>query len=228
MKAIFKSSTLAHGPMGRTIELTQEFVQRRREFIDANFGKQLHDPVMVESAHGKHVHIATLADAGTAIPECDGLFTEVPNLPIMITHQDCVPIVIFDVEGSFVCVLHAGWRGVIAGILPEALRIIGEKGKTLKDLNCFFGPALQNCHFEVGADVADQFRMITPYSVIEREGKFFVDMDEALLVQAVKGGMDRTRLTISGDCTFHDQQYASWRREKDAQKNMITVAMLAM
>jgi hypothetical protein len=226
MKVIFKTSTRADGPMGRTVALNPEFVQRRREFVDVNFGKQALDPVMVESAHGRHVHIATLKDSGRAIPTCDGLFTEIPNLPIMITHQDCVPIVLFDDEATFVCALHAGWRGVLAGILSEALMIIKERGKAVKDVNCFFGPALQVCHFEVGADVADQFRHISPYTVTEREGKFFVDLGEALRVQAVNGGIDRSRLTISEDCTYHDERYTSWRKGQDREANMITVAML--
>jgi YfiH family protein len=228
MKAVFKTSVIADGPMGRTTHITAEEYARRKKFIEQSFGSGAHDPVMVESAHGKHVHVATLDDSGKAIPECDGLYTEVPNLPIMITHQDCVPIVITDDAGSFVCVIHAGWKGVIAGILPEALRIIEERGFELKLLNLFFGPALQVCHFEVQEDVASQFRRISPYAVTEREGKLFVDMNEALRVQAVQAGVERSRMTMSEDCTLHDAIYASWRREKEAVKNMITVAMLVL
>ena len=226
MKVVFKTSMTEDGPMAVTIGLSKDFFEKRKRFIEKHFGPGAFDPVMVESAHGKHVHVATLEDSGKAIKECDGLFTEFPNLPIMITHQDCVPIVLWDDEGTFVSVIHAGWRGIVAGILPEAIRIIGEKGKTVKELNCFFGPAIQACHFEVQADVADQFRRITPYSVIERDGRLFIDPGEALRTQAVTAGVDRSKINISEDCTFHDERYASWRREKTQEKNMITVAML--
>lgn len=225
MKMLMATSKVEDGPMGSTINLTPSENENRLRFIRAHFGDSTLLPVMIESAHGNNIHIALVEDAGTAMPNCDGLIAAVPNLPLMVTHQDCVPIVISDDLGSFVCVLHAGWRGVIAGIMPKAIELIRERF-SLGNLGLYFGPGIGPCHFEVEEDVAGLFSMMTSESVIERDGKLFVDMHTALLAQATSCGVDEKQIVMSGDCTFYDKSYASWRRDGVAEANMVTVAML--
>jgi len=225
MRMFMATSKIEDGPMGSTVQLAESERLNRMRFIRAHFGDLTMLSVMVESAHGNNIHLATAEDAGRAISNCDGLITTVPNLPLMVTHQDCVPIVISDEAGIFVCVLHAGWRGVVAGILPKAIELIREQFSP-GNLGLYFGPGIGLCHFEVKQDIADQFSSISPESVVERDGKLFVDMHAALLTQATSLGIDEKQIVMSGDCTFHDQTYASWRRDKVTEANMVTVAML--
>lgn len=231
MKMVMATSKLVDGPMGRNHALSANGQSNRDKFIAKHFGEGALPGVTTKNEHGTNIFVATSEDAGRAIDDCDGLITTDANLPIMVTHQDCVPIVISDDAGSFVCVLHAGWRGVVAGILPKAIELIGNGGVTNpafpKSLGLYFGPGIGPCHFEVQQDVADQFASIAPESVIHRDGKLFVDMHEALKVQAEGLGINAEQIVMSGDCTFHDQTYASWRRDANREANMVTVAMLS-
>jgi YfiH family protein len=226
MKMLMATSRLADGPMGRNVALSVEGKANREKFIAKHFGEGILAAVTSRNEHGTNVFVAAAEDAGRMVDNCDGLITTTPNLPLAITHQDCVPIVISDDAGSFVCVLHAGWRGVVAGILPKAIELIRTK-YTPENMGLYFGAGIGSCHFEVQQDVADQFTSITPESVIARDGKLFVDMHAALLAQAVRLGIDEKQIVMSGDCTFHDKTYASWRRDGNREANMVTVAMLS-
>ncbi len=226
MKMLMATSKLEDGPMGRNAALSADGQSNRAKFVAKHFGGGTLPGVMTNNEHGVNIFVATAGDAGRMIDDCDGLITTAPNLPIMVRHQDCVPIVISDDAGSFVCVLHAGWRGVVAGILPKAIGFIRDQFSR-DELGFYFGPGIGPCHFEVQEDVADRFTEIDVESVIARDGKLFVDMHAALVAQAVSLGIDEKQIVMSGDCTFHDQTYASWRRDANRESNMVTVAMLS-
>ncbi|MFA5946007.1 MAG: polyphenol oxidase family protein [Patescibacteria group bacterium] len=227
MKVIFASSVLADGPMGVTKTLAEDKLANRLKFIQAHFGDSALAPVMIDSMHGATIRVATTVDATRAFPGCDGLFTTEPNLPIVITHQDCVPIVIRDTAGTFVSVVHAGWKGTLAGILPRAIQLCVDHGKLVKDLMIDFGPCIQPCHFIVKEDVAEKFRHLSLQTVTNTDpGEASVNLLAALRTQALSAGVNPASMKFSRDCTFHTPGLASWRRDHNPEANMITVAML--
>lgn len=225
MKMLLRTSTLADGPTGRNVDLSAIGEENRRKFLIKHFGERILPAVSAKNVHGSNVCFVNAENAGEIIDDCDGLITQTPNLPLMIGHQDCVPIAISDESSSFVCLLHAGWRGVVRGILSKAIDMI-RKDFSQERLGFYFGPGIGPCHFEVKGDVAEQFRSISTDSVIERDGKLFADMHAALTAQATGKGIDVIQIVMSHDCTYHNEAYASWRRDGIRENNMITVAML--
>ncbi len=176
--------------------------------------------------HGSTIVRVDAAHAGKVLPQCDGLLTTERGLPLMVTHQDCAPIVISNEAVSFVCVLHAGWRGVVAGILPAAIRLIETTVSNETQVAITLGPALGPCHFLVQEDVAAQFRAIVPASVLARDDQLFVDMHVALRQQATACGIAAERIVSSAGCTFCSPGYFSWRRDAVREHNLVTVAIL--
>jgi YfiH family protein len=85
----------------------------------------------------------------------DGLWTDEPGLPVLALSADCLPIVIArtDASGQAVCVLHAGWRGLLAGIVAAGAEALGGRG-----LVAAVGPGIGPCCYEVGEEVAAPFR----------------------------------------------------------------------
>jgi hypothetical protein len=85
----------------------------------------------------------------------DGLWTEEPGLPILAMSADCVPIALAraDSESPGVAVLHAGWRGLLAGIVEAGAAALGHGA-----LQAAIGPAIGPCCYEVGEEVAAPFR----------------------------------------------------------------------
>ncbi len=223
----FLTSTLADGPMGRTQTLTEEQRERRLMFSRSQ-NNETSLPVMLTSAHGSEIAIVTTEDAGAIIEDIDGLMTGDARLPLVVTHQDCVPVFVTD-DHNVVAMLHAGWRGVVAGILPNAVVLAAEEfGVAANRLRVHLGPGIRPCHFAVGQDVAEQFSSLV---VTEHDGVFTVDLHAALRLQAENAGIPSSAITVDERCTFCTQNenrhvFPSWRRDGAADANMISVAML--
>jgi YfiH family protein len=111
------------------------------ERLALNF--QVHSDRVVEAA------------AGLRGERADGLWTEEPGLPILAMSADCLPIALARVENGepAVAVLHAGWKGLLAGIAEAGARALGGDG-----LAAAIGPGIGPCCYEVGEEVAAPYR----------------------------------------------------------------------
>jgi YfiH family protein len=123
---------------------------------------------------------------------------------------DCVPILVADPKTGSVAAIHAGWRGVEAGVIPAALALLvgGE-------LLAAVGPCIGACCFEVGADVARRIAAVAPGAkVVVREagGKAFVDLRAA--VRAQLEGL--TVEDVPGCTKCGGARFFSHRRDGDA------------
>jgi polyphenol oxidase len=100
-----------------------------------------------------HSNLVHRAEAGVRGEPGDGLWTEEADLPVLAMSADCLPIALARIgEGRpGVAVLHAGWRGLLAGIVAEGVGALG--GRT----HAAVGPAIGPCCYEVGAEVAQPF-----------------------------------------------------------------------
>ena len=95
------------------------------------------------------------AAPGARGEHADGLWTDEPDLPILAMSADCLPIAIVRAETDepAVAVLHAGWRGLLAGIVASGARALDHGA-----LTAAVGPAIGPCCYEVGEEVAAAFR----------------------------------------------------------------------
>jgi hypothetical protein len=104
------------------------------------------------------VHSARVrqAEPATRGERADGLWTDEPGLPILALAADCLPIVLARVDGSrpAVAVLHAGWRGLLEGIVASGVAALGGPA-----LATAIGPGIGPCCYEVGEEVAAPFRV---------------------------------------------------------------------
>lgn len=108
-----------------------------------------------EQVHGKTVQEVHAPARFTAT---DGLVTRKPDLPLMIIGADCPLVCIYDPAGPAgpaLAVVHAGWRGLAAGILTEAVRSLAPADP--EKLHAFISPCAGPCCYEVGEEVAGQF-----------------------------------------------------------------------
>ena len=100
-----------------------------------------------------HSSIVHRAEPGARGEPGDGLWTEEPDLPVLAMSADCLPIALArvgDVRPG-VAVLHAGWRGLLAGVVAEGVGALGGRA------HAAIGPAIGPCCYEVGAEVAQPF-----------------------------------------------------------------------
>ncbi len=100
-----------------------------------------------------HSNLVLCAEPGSRGEPGDGLWTEEPDLPVLAMSADCLPIALARVGAGppGVAVLHAGWRGLLAGILAEGVRALGGRA------HAAIGPAIGPCCYDVGAEVSAPF-----------------------------------------------------------------------
>ncbi len=111
-------------------------------------------------AHGRQVHGATVArvtaepDPKAPPPDADGQATALRNVAPLVLAADCLPVALIG-DGA-VAMVHAGWRGLSAGILAEGVAAVRELGATHVD--AAIGPGVGGCCYEVGDEVRDAFK----------------------------------------------------------------------
>jgi hypothetical protein len=107
-------------------------------------------PIGLRQVHGCDIH-----HANGELREGDGLWTTQPGQAIGVRVADCVPILLAGpIDGRpWIAVLHAGWRGAVAGILRRGIGLFRDRGGDPATLAWAFGPAILRCHFEVGEEV---------------------------------------------------------------------------
>lgn len=109
------------------------------------------EPVWLRQVHGVNVIDAARA---TIEPEADGAFALQPGAVCAVLTADCLPVFLCDRAGTRVAVLHAGWRGLAAGVIEQGVLALGVPGR---DLLAWLGPAIGPRAFEVGPEVREAF-----------------------------------------------------------------------
>jgi len=100
----------------------------------------------------RQVHGAAVVEAGGRGAEADAIWSDRPEQPMAIVTADCLPVAIVRLPGRppALALVHAGWRGVLAGVLAAAADSLGGS-----PLAAVIGPGIGHCCYEVGRDVSD-------------------------------------------------------------------------
>ncbi|MGB1036764.1 MAG: polyphenol oxidase family protein, partial [Candidatus Puniceispirillales bacterium] len=85
--------------------------------------------------------------------EADALVTNTPGLGLLILTADCVPVVFADTANGIIGAAHAGWRGVVTGILSETVKTMCDMGASRDHITAVIGPAIQQQSYQVGSDL---------------------------------------------------------------------------
>lgn len=87
----------------------------------------------------------------------DGMVTNKPNLILGVTTADCTPVLFADYEHGLIGAAHAGWRGVLYGVIENTLEVMLQYGAKLDNIAVAAGPCLQKQNFEVKNDMRQLF-----------------------------------------------------------------------
>lgn len=179
---------------------------------DGDARKELPD-IGVRVVVPRQVHGATIVDAGAAAGDADGLVTTNAGVAPAVLVADCLPVVVAGAGG--VAVLHAGWRGLAAGILPLGVSALRERGVT-GPLEAAIGPAAGPCCYEVGEELRERF----PDAV---RG---ANLDLKAIAEAQLRSSGVAAVHDVAVCTICDERYFSYRREGDAAGRQAGIAWL--
>ncbi|MGB1219947.1 MAG: peptidoglycan editing factor PgeF [Alcanivoracaceae bacterium] len=125
-------------------------VTRAREHVAEVLGIR---PVWLAQVHGTDILDAAAA-RGDGSEQADGCISRRPGDAAVVLTADCVPVVLARQDGTAVGAIHAGWRGLQAGILERACALMAADGESLA---AWVGPAICAHCYQVDAPVRDAF-----------------------------------------------------------------------
>lgn len=193
-------------------------VSNRYSDVDS---EQKQKPVQwVQQVHGAHVYRLENFNA-TIKPEADAIYTQQVGTFCGIRTADCLPVFFCDRQGQEIAIAHAGWRGLAAGVLENTLACFQSKQS---ELLAWFGPAIGQCHFEVGEEVRDIFiqaagsdskrSTASAFISTEKAGKWMADLYALARIRLNDAGLEN--ITGGGHCTYCDPtRFYSYRRAKE-------------
>ncbi len=196
-----------------------EHVRENRRILAREMGFDIENLVAVQQVHGDQIQSVTRDAAGrgaldweTAIPGTDALITAERNLPLLILVADCAPILLVDAQKQVFAVVHAGWRGALAGIAGKTVRRMQtEFGSRPEDLLAGIGPYLCIENLEVGPEVAAQVEEVDAESVISGFAKPHLDLRGLIERDLQRAGVLSTRIKTMPWCSKNDARFFSHR-----------------
>jgi hypothetical protein len=148
--------------LGRATDDLPANVAENRRRACAEIGADPDAVAMNYQCHSATVHRGRPGSRGE---RGDGLWTDERGLPLLALGADCLPIALARVNGDrpAVAVVHAGWRGLLAGIASAGVAALGGL------VTAMVGPGIGPCCYEVGEEVADPFRAAFGFGLV-RDG----------------------------------------------------------
>lgn len=148
------------------------------------------------------------ADTEVDLRGVDGVVTADDRLLIGVHTADCLPLLLADPDSGVVGAVHCGWRGIVGGIVGEALCAMAAAGA--RRLVAAMGPCICQTCFEVGPEVAERFE-VAAVDILRRGGKPHVDLARAVALQLRRSGVDRIELPPA--CSRCSPELYSVRRQ---------------
>jgi YfiH family protein len=185
----------------------------------------------LSQVHGSVVREVTPADppllvraeSGDGLVACGGAVAGIRT-------ADCVPVLVADPQTRAVAALHAGWRGVALGVVPNGVeRLIAVSGAPGSRLIAGIFPHIAVCCFEVSEDVAQQLVAASPQpdapELVERPlgAKPHLSLSAVVQQQLLAAGLPRANIDSLAGCTMCDpEHFFSFRRDGRASGRHLT------
>ncbi len=154
--------------------------------------------------------------------EADALVARSPGVAVGVRVADCVPVLLADTATGHVAAVHAGWRGIVRGVIRAALRTLGprEPGAVLAAI----GPSIGPCCFEVGDEVAGELGECAGDGIVLRRGGARPHVDLWRAVEHQLRGLGVGTVDTLGRCTACETaRFYSFRRDGARSGRMLGV-----
>jgi polyphenol oxidase len=220
-RALF--TTRAEGNMSSVGGIEHEHGARARARVRAQH--RLHGLVRGYQVHGTTVLVArssadvTQHDQEQSRPpaQADGHATSLSRVGVMVLAADCLPVALG--SGHAVAMVHAGWRGLAAGVLEQGVRVLRELDRDgAEQIVAIVGPGAGPCCYEVGEEVHAAF------AGAHRDGRR-IDLQAIARDRLQAAGVSEVRDVRA--CTICDERFFSHRRESTDAGRQAGVAWLS-
>ena len=165
--------------------------------------------------HGNQVFVADAATAQKPIPSADAIYTQTPGVACAVLTADCLPILLYSADGRECAAVHAGWRGLVNGVIAKAA---AHFKSDRAGIVAWIGPCIRMSSYEVGDDLIQQMQASCGLAAKEfsspssNEGKSLLDLAAVARAQLQQAGI--AEIIDTGLCTYSDpEHFYSFRRD---------------
>jgi len=188
-----------------------EWVRQNRQIINDMLALPA-EPVWLEQIHSNRAVEAL--DTGL-LHQADASFSNHAGVVCAVMTADCLPLLVCSKDGLQVAAIHAGWRGLLAGVIRNTLIAMDVEARN-KDLLVWLGPAIGPDCFEVGAEVREAFleKSVAFNNGFKQQGKGKWLADIYQLARIELAALDIVEVYGGSYCTFTDhERFYSYRRD---------------
>ena len=168
--------------------------------------------------HGKEVIVLDSALSVESVRStcADAIIASTGHWACCVRTADCVLVLVADRVSGRVAAIHAGWRGIVAGILPQTIARLNQLGTRSDQLIAAIGPHIRERAFEVSEDVCRLIGDVTPHVCVVRRdlgARPHVSLAKSLGGQLRMVGLRNDQVDDVGGCTFEESdRFFSYRR----------------
>lgn len=204
-------------------------VENFRQFGKA-FGTSVENMVYSHQTHTTNVMRVDSSHKGMGIlrernfHDIDGLVTNEPEVCLVTSYADCVPLYFVDTEHKAIGLSHSGWRGTVGNICKNTLALMAEEfGTGAENVTACIGPSIcQNC-YEVSKDVAEYFLESCDKCqhdiLTEKEnGKYLLDLHLANYYNMINCGIRKDNISMPDLCTCCNAEWLHSHRASGGKR----------
>lgn len=216
-------------PNGCPVQDDYDRIWKNYQRLTAAIGCGNDRPLRVHQVHGRAVARVEVGRDFNTDCQADAIVSRDPRRAISVRTADCVPILISSGDGRSVAAVHAGWRGIVAGVIAAAVtRLLAEDLEINPlDMVAAIGPCIGFEAFEVGSEVLDEFtRVFGSAAPISRaiDGKGHADLRRAAEMQLLSVGLQKENIDGTDRCTaHHSEEFFSHRAQRGITGRMAAI-----
>jgi len=162
--------------------------------------------------------------------EADGIILTKKDIAAGVLVADCFPLILFEKEKKILVIAHCGWRGIVGGMIENAVKALMEKGGNIKNVIAALGPGVCPRCYGVDDKVIAEFAKRFPQGQgkiwMRKDQGYQLDLKAAIFSALNDQGVEDSQIEDSGLCTCCDDDFFSHRRGKGKSGRQLAMAMI--
>ncbi len=178
----------------------------------ANLRKNLQLPGEPFWLEQTHTNVCTVVHDENASRHADAAISQNRKIPLVILTADCVPIILCNKQGTEIAAIHAGWKGLVSGIIENT---VSNFSTNCEDYLAWIGPSICQKCYATGSDVYQSFTKKYTYleeSFVKKDSQIYADL--ANIAKLILNNLGIKQIYLSNACTFEENdKYYSYRHQ---------------
>jgi len=181
---------------------------------------------MSGNIHGNQVKLISSKDNYGRVEGYDGLLTTEPGLTLAVKTADCLPLFFVDPKNKIIGLIHSGWKGTAGNIAGAAVEEFKKLGSNSTDLLVAIGPSIKKCHYDISPERLIEMSGLKKY-ITEKNGKFFVDLQTAVVDELLVAGVSQDNIDADPPCTMcKPEKYFSYHSSGKFEDSLLSVIVM--